>query len=482
MQQKLSDYRQQAPDVDWAAVEKAVRTERQVQQQRRAATMVAWRRLAVAAAAALLLGFWFWQQGDKMLTRYEALQAHYEAQQTLNDAQPLRSPKGEGTGVGTVSPSPHNIGSDSLSLSNHSVPHPRSSKGVERLCHSKPTTSKSTSGKPDNKPETAVQNYQPAETATRKDTLTKAMSRNDTPSNTIVVLPPSPAFHHVTAKPNRLTAKVYFSNGMEGSRTSDYFLSQLPISNKNGQWNNHGNGNGDGNEGGELSFGDDRTGVSNNEGDDDGNDDNDDSDGSSARRFTRATPADDNQPVETLRNDEQTHHRQPLRFGLSLRYRLNNRWSLESGFFLTFHSSELTSTTIAPENPSQPLESCHADQNLTYIGIPLHANYQLWGNRRFSVYATAGGAVEKMIRGRQNVETRRAGQLQEQYERSVTIHPLQLSLDGGVGAEYKFADHFSLFAEPTIGYYFDNGSAVSTIYQDQPLNFNLNVGLRLSLR
>ena len=307
------------------------------------------------------------------------------------------------------------------------------------------------------------------------------MSRNDTPSNTIVVLPPSPTFRHVTAaKPNRLTAKVYFANGMEGSSSSGYSLSQSTFpENHNGY--GEGKDNGDYSGGGTLTSDGELSSDENNpnNGDDSGNG-NSNGD-NAARGLTRNTRASDGQPAKTLRSDEQTHHRQPLRFGLSLRYRLSDRWSLESGVIMTFHASELSAVTTTPEQPSQLLESWHADQNLTYIGIPLHANYLLWGNHRFSVYTTAGGSVEKMIHGRQHVETYHANQLQERYERNVSIRSLQLSLDGGVGAEFRFADRFSLFAEPVVSYFFDNGSAVSTIYQDQPLSFNLNVGLRLSL-
>ena len=477
MQQKLSDFRRPAPDVDWSAVEKAVTKERQAQQQRRNATTVMLRRLAVAAAAALLLGFWFWQQDDK-------LQTQYEAQLTLSDAQPLTSLQGEGS----VSPSPQRAGADSLSHANHYSPQPLHLKGGERQHRPDATPSTAANDQPDNEPAATSQNQQPTESLTQNDTPAENAPRNATPSNTATVLPPSPAFHHITAaKPSRLTAKVYFSNGMEGSRSSDYSLSQLSLADySSANWGSNGNGNGDNNSGGNS--GKDGSDISTGEhtwdhngGGDDGDDDNN-SDGGSARRFTRTSHADDGQSVATLRTDEQTHHRYPLRFGLSLRYRLGDRWSLESGVIMALHSSELSTVTTIPEQSSQPREWWYADQSLTYLGIPLHANYQLWSNRRLSVYATAGGAVEKMIRGRQNVETRRDGQLQERYERSVSIRPLQLSLDGGVGIEYMFANRFSLFAEPTVGYYFDNGSTVSTIYQDHPLNFNLNVGLRLSLR
>ena len=38
------------------------------------------------------------------------------------------------------------------------------------------------------------------------------------------------------------------------------------------------------------------------------------------------------------------------------------------------------------------------------------------------------------------------------------------------------------YAEPGVGYYFDNGSDVKTAYSDNPFNFNMKLGLRYSIK
>ena len=86
--------------------------------------------------------------------------------------------------------------------------------------------------------------------------------------------------------------------------------------------------------------------------------------------------------------------------------------------------------------------------------------YHLWSNRHFGVYLTAGGTIEKML----------------------DASPWQLSVNSAVGLEYKLTNILHLYAEPGLGYYFSNGSKIPTIYQDQPLNFNLNIGLRFDLK
>jgi len=73
------------------------------------------------------------------------------------------------------------------------------------------------------------------------------------------------------------------------------------------------------------------------------------------------------------------------------------------------------------------------------------------------------------------------GKNQERTE-SVSIRPLQLSVNGALGVEFNLSHLFSIYAEPGMGYYFDNGSSIPTYYQDKPFNFNLNLGLRFNIK
>lgn len=146
------------------------------------------------------------------------------------------------------------------------------------------------------------------------------------------------------------------------------------------------------------------------------------------------------------------HHRQPVRFGVSLRYRINDCWSVESGLTYTHLSSDIT-TKI--EN-----NTCTTEQRLNYIGLPMNISYDLWKGRNFGLYISAGGMIEK----------------------SLDTSSWQFSLNGAAGAEYKLTDFLSLYAEPGLGYYFKDGSITPTIYQDHPLNFNLSFGLRFNLK
>ena len=157
-------------------------------------------------------------------------------------------------------------------------------------------------------------------------------------------------------------------------------------------------------------------------------------------------------PIEEIKDTTHIKHRQPIRFGLSLRYRLANRWSVESGLTYTRLSSDITT--------KEKGVATMTEQRLNYIGLPLNISYDLWKSRHFGLYVTAGGTIEKQL----------------------DASSWQFSLNGAAGAEYKLTDVFSLYAEPGLGYYFNDGSTTPTIYQDRPLNFNLSVGFRFNLK
>ena len=172
------------------------------------------------------------------------------------------------------------------------------------------------------------------------------------------------------------------------------------------------------------------------------------------------------------------YHNLPIRYGLSLRYRFNNRWSIESGLVYSHHRSDIHTSLPTDLKPELHV-TANIEQTLSYIGIPVNVSYQLWGNRYGNLYVTAGGMAEKMVKGRLHVE--KSEEWEEKTE-SVSIRPLQFSVNGAIGAEFNLSRWFSIYAEPGVGYYFDNGSSLPTYYRDKPFGFNLNVGLKINIK
>lgn len=164
--------------------------------------------------------------------------------------------------------------------------------------------------------------------------------------------------------------------------------------------------------------------------------------------------------IDAKHNQTQTsHHHPPIRMGALVRIPLSSRWSLETGLAYTQLNSDITTKT--------PTSTDEAKQRLHYVGIPLNAVYTLWESQRLHVYLSAGGMAEKMVKGSYGDER-------------VSIKPLQFSVNGAAGVEYRLTTNVGLYAEPGVGYSFDNGSQVTTYYQDKPLNSHLSVGIHLT--
>lgn len=164
------------------------------------------------------------------------------------------------------------------------------------------------------------------------------------------------------------------------------------------------------------------------------------------------------------RSGGRTHHKLPVKGGLSLRYSLDDRWSVQTGVNYSYHSSEI-------EMGGEDI-----NQQLHFIGVPVAVGYNVWGNRHVNVYLTAGGEVEKLVKGRRTVSY--TGQ---QRNEDVKMSRPQLSVQLSAGAEYRATRAVSLYIEPGVSYHFDNGSGVSTIYSDKPFEFGLNMGVRVDI-
>lgn len=164
------------------------------------------------------------------------------------------------------------------------------------------------------------------------------------------------------------------------------------------------------------------------------------------------------------RSGGRTHHKLPVKGGLSLRYSLDDRWSVQTGVNYSYHSSEI-------EMGGEDI-----DQQLHFIGVPVAVGYNVWGNRHVNVYLTAGGEVEKLVKGRRTVSY--TGQ---QRNEDVKMSRPQLSVQLSAGAEYRATRAVSLYIEPGVSYHFDNGCGVSTIYSDKPFEFGLSMGVRVDI-
>lgn len=177
-----------------------------------------------------------------------------------------------------------------------------------------------------------------------------------------------------------------------------------------------------------------------------------------------------NRDIET--KTEYEHHL-PIRIGLSVAYALTDRLSISSG---------LTYTRLSSDIKDASRESKYiGEQRLHYVGIPVNVSYKVASSRWISLYGTAGVLAEKCVSGTTDEGYVENNTMKYTNTQDISSKPLQMSVNAGVGIQFDIFDNVGIYAEPGLSYYFDDGSALQTIYKEKPLNFNLNVGVRFKL-
>lgn len=155
-------------------------------------------------------------------------------------------------------------------------------------------------------------------------------------------------------------------------------------------------------------------------------------------------------------DDYSFKHHQPLSFGFSVRKEFAHGLSLESGVNYTLLWADVR------------MKSSREDisQKLHFIGVPLRMNWQFLDTGRFSLYAGAGGMVEKCVSAKFGT-------------RSMDEPGVQWSVLGAAGAQYDLGGLVGLYFEPEVSYYFTQ-TDLRTSRTDSPLSLTLRLGVRLS--
>ena len=158
--------------------------------------------------------------------------------------------------------------------------------------------------------------------------------------------------------------------------------------------------------------------------------------------------------------DVESKHHIPLRLGISLQYQLSDRLALLSGISYTYLKSEF----------SYPQYN-HLDfsQQLSYLGIPVGLSWKVWATEHVNVYLVGGTMLEKCVKA-------------DLSEGELKTRPWQWSINAAAGVEYNFTRQFGVYLEPSLGYYFDDGSRLEHYYKEHPLAPSLQFGVRLHLK
>lgn len=170
--------------------------------------------------------------------------------------------------------------------------------------------------------------------------------------------------------------------------------------------------------------------------------------------------------------DRRVRHRLPVHAGASISYRINDRVSVETGIAYSYLSADI--------HEGSDSYYFAGEQSLHYVGIPVGVRIRAMSWKNFDIYVGAGFEADKCVSGTLKKSYVINGQTRDDGHESISIRPLQWSVNAGAGVQYNISSMVGIYAEPGLSYYFDNGSNIETIYSEKPLNFNLNIGLRVS--
>lgn len=170
-------------------------------------------------------------------------------------------------------------------------------------------------------------------------------------------------------------------------------------------------------------------------------------------------------------------HKMPVKIGASIRYDFNKFLGIESGLTYSFLSSDLkTGKEGAVSGWSKGVQSMH------YLGIPLNLSFNIFSSRYFNAYVTAGGLMEKCVRGSLKTDEYLDGKYHGSSSTSLKQKGLQWSVNGAAGIQVNILPQLGLYMEPGVSHHFRNNSKVRTIYSDKPTDFSLSFGLRYTFR
>ena len=148
--------------------------------------------------------------------------------------------------------------------------------------------------------------------------------------------------------------------------------------------------------------------------------------------------------------DVEAKHRLPVTLGLSVHYQLNARLALLTGINYTYLYSEF-STPLYP--------NIYREQKLHYLGVPVGLSWLFWKTSGFSFYLSGSAMLQKCLNEK----------------------PWQWSVNASAGAEYAITPLLGLYLQPSLGYYFHDGTSFEHYYKEHPLAPSIEFGLRLHL-
>ncbi len=162
----------------------------------------------------------------------------------------------------------------------------------------------------------------------------------------------------------------------------------------------------------------------------------------------------------------------PLTLGVGLKWHFTPHWALGTGLNYSYLSRSFTGTYF--DGTTVPV-TAEIDNGIHYVGLPLNLYYQFSDTRPVQFYAFTGLTLEKGLQNRFRIKAASGDILYHE-----NIDGVQLSFALGIGVGFRLTDHISLYLDPSLRYYLENGQPKS-IRTAQPLMMSIEAGLRFDL-
>ncbi|MBR0432463.1 MAG: sigma-70 family RNA polymerase sigma factor [Bacteroidaceae bacterium] len=166
-----------------------------------------------------------------------------------------------------------------------------------------------------------------------------------------------------------------------------------------------------------------------------------------------------------------SHHYMPVNISLALKYRLNNRFALETGLGYSRLKSEFEMGSNGNTISEQ--------QTIHYLGIPVKGTYNIYNRKAWSLYGSLGVTTEIPLYSPLYTSYYLHGILEDTDNTTIRA-PWQWSVGTGFGVQYNFTPNIGLFAEPSLQYFIPMHSDVETYRTEHPFTFSLPIGIRFT--
>ena len=176
-----------------------------------------------------------------------------------------------------------------------------------------------------------------------------------------------------------------------------------------------------------------------------------------------------NAQINGGRMEAHYEHQLPISIQLTLSRQLGKQFSVETGLSYTLLQSTSTTGSSAAYIQEQ--------QRLHYLGIPLRMGWQWYSKAPLSFYTSSGVMLEMPIHSTLNVN-HVVNDMNTYSKRDKLSVPLQWSTSVGVGIQYDITPHIGFYLEPSLQYFFNDGSSIKSYRTEHRFSVTLPLGIR----